>query len=81
MLRPDKRRYKLPRAYENRCLSDIYGVDAGFVLKFYVPMLRYAPNVDAHLSPLMMETHRRLEHAGPQGEEYVTARGIIGKIE
>jgi len=60
MPRPDKRRYKLPRAYENRGLSDIYGIGAGFVLKFYVPMLRYAPDVDAHLPPLMVETHRTL---------------------
>jgi hypothetical protein len=36
----------MPRPYQNRGLSAIYGVDADFVLKFYVPMLRYAPDMD-----------------------------------
>jgi hypothetical protein len=43
---PTNDRHKLPRPTRIEILFNVYGVEAGFVLKFYDPMLKYAPDLD-----------------------------------
>jgi hypothetical protein len=43
---PTNDRHKLPRPTRIEILSKVYGVEVGFVLKFYDPMLTCAPDLD-----------------------------------